>query len=72
LQQFPAIGGLFHRIARIVSPLHESTPEGEFSVDVETFVFSEFRLIPAQRIQLNDGNPLGLGSQASAHPYRVC
>ena len=34
------------------------------AVDDETFVFGSFRLIPAQRMLLNDGQPLRLGSRA--------
>jgi len=33
-------------------------------VDDETFVFGSFRLIPAQRLLLDDGKPLRLGSRA--------
>jgi predicted ATPase/DNA-binding winged helix-turn-helix (wHTH) protein len=33
-------------------------------VDEETFVFGSFRLIPAQRMLLEDGKPLRLGSRA--------
>jgi DNA-binding winged helix-turn-helix (wHTH) protein len=33
-------------------------------VDDETFVFGSFRLIPAQRMLLDDGKPLRLGSRA--------
>jgi predicted ATPase/DNA-binding winged helix-turn-helix (wHTH) protein len=33
-------------------------------VDDETFVFASFRLIPAQRMLLDDGEPLRLGSRA--------
>jgi DNA-binding winged helix-turn-helix (wHTH) protein len=33
-------------------------------VDDETFVFASFRLIPAQRMLLEDGRPLRLGSRA--------
>jgi DNA-binding winged helix-turn-helix (wHTH) protein len=34
------------------------------AVDDETFVFASFRLIPAQRMLLDDGEPLHLGSRA--------
>src|SRR5262245_15296416 len=34
------------------------------TVDDETLVFGSFRLLPAQRILLNDGKPLRLGSRA--------
>src|SRR5271165_4675316 len=34
------------------------------SVDEDTFAFGPFRLIPAQRILLEDGKPLRLGSRA--------
>ena len=33
-------------------------------MDDETFVFGSFRLIPAQRVLLDDGKPLRLGSRA--------
>ena len=33
-------------------------------MDEETFAFGSFRLIPAQRILLEDGKPLHLGSRA--------
>jgi DNA-binding winged helix-turn-helix (wHTH) protein len=33
-------------------------------VDDETFVFGSFRLIPAQRMLLDDGKPLRLGGRA--------
>jgi len=33
-------------------------------VDDETFIFGSFRLIPAQRVLLDDGKPLRLGSRA--------
>jgi DNA-binding winged helix-turn-helix (wHTH) protein len=33
-------------------------------VDEETFAFGPFRLIPAQRMLLEDGKPLRLGSRA--------
>ena len=38
--------------------------EDDFPVDEETFAFGSFRLIPAQRTLLEDGNPLRLGSRA--------
>src|SRR5262245_66424694 len=34
------------------------------TVDDATLVFGSFRLLPAQRILLNDGKPLRLGSRA--------
>src|SRR6516165_2488023 len=34
------------------------------AVDEETFAFGSFRLIPAQRVLLDDGKPLRLGSRA--------
>src|SRR5215470_18019814 len=34
------------------------------AVDDETFVFASFRLMPAQRVLLDDGEPLHLGSRA--------
>jgi hypothetical protein len=33
-------------------------------VDDETFIFGSFRLIPAQRVLLDDGKPLRLGGRA--------
>ena len=33
-------------------------------MDDETFIFGSFRLVPAQRVLLNDGQPLRLGSRA--------
>ncbi len=33
-------------------------------MDEETFVFGSFRLIPAQRMLIEDGKPLRLGSRA--------
>ena len=33
-------------------------------MDEETFAFGSFRLIPAQRVLLDDGKPLRLGSRA--------
>jgi len=33
-------------------------------VDDETFIFGSFRLVPAQRVLLDDGRPLRLGSRA--------
>jgi len=33
-------------------------------VDEESFVFGSFRLIPSQRVLLEDGKPLRLGSRA--------
>src|SRR5437870_4264415 len=38
--------------------------EDDSPVDDETFVFGSFRLIPAQRMLLEDGKPLRLGSRA--------
>jgi DNA-binding winged helix-turn-helix (wHTH) protein len=38
--------------------------EDDFPVDEETFAFGSFRLIPAQRMLLEDGKPLRLGSRA--------
>jgi predicted ATPase/DNA-binding winged helix-turn-helix (wHTH) protein len=34
------------------------------AVDDETFIFGSFRLVPAQRVLLDDGKPLRLGSRA--------
>src|SRR5690242_12676600 len=36
----------------------------DFPVDEEAFAFGSFRLIPAQRMLLDDGKPLRLGSRA--------
>ena len=36
--------------------------EDDFPVDEEAFAFGSFRLIPAQRTLLEDGNPLRLGT----------
>ena len=33
-------------------------------MDDETFIFGSFRLIPAQRVLLDDGKPVRLGSRA--------
>src|SRR6266478_9410404 len=33
-------------------------------MDEETFIFGSFRLVPAQRVLLDDGKPLRLGSRA--------
>src|SRR6202047_4317716 len=38
--------------------------EDASAVDDEAFVFGSFRLIPAQRLLLDDGKPLRLGSRA--------
>src|ERR1700732_1073341 len=38
--------------------------EDASAVDDEAFVFGSFRLIPAQRMLLDDGKPLRLGSRA--------
>src|SRR5580700_8308032 len=38
--------------------------EDAAAVDDESFVFGSFRLIPAQRMLLDDGKPLRLGSRA--------
>jgi hypothetical protein len=38
--------------------------EDDFQVDEEAFAFGSFRLIPAQRMMLEDGKPLRLGSRA--------
>ena len=34
------------------------------AVDDETFIFGSFRLVPAQRVLLDDGKPVRLGSRA--------
>jgi predicted ATPase/DNA-binding winged helix-turn-helix (wHTH) protein len=38
--------------------------EDDFPMDEESFAFGSFRLIPAQRMLLEDGKPLRLGSRA--------
>src|SRR5713101_2885455 len=38
--------------------------EDDSPMDEETFAFGSFRLIPAQRMLLEDGKPLRLGSRA--------
>src|SRR6266436_2655730 len=38
--------------------------ENGAAVDDETFIFGSFRLVPAQRVLLDDGKPLRLGSRA--------
>ena len=38
--------------------------EDDAPMDEETFVFGSFRLVPAQRVLLDDGKPLRLGSRA--------
>jgi DNA-binding winged helix-turn-helix (wHTH) protein len=38
--------------------------EDDFRVDEETFAFGSFRLMPAQRMLLEGGRPLRLGSRA--------
>ena len=40
------------------------TLKDHFPLDEEAFVFGAFRLLPAQRILLEDGNPVNLGSRA--------
>src|ERR1700680_2450032 len=40
------------------------SPLGVSPMDEETFVFGSFRLIPAQRMLLEDEKPLRLGSRA--------
>jgi predicted ATPase len=39
-------------------------PRAIFQMDEQTFAFGSFRLIPAQRVLLDDGKPLRLGSRA--------
>jgi predicted ATPase/DNA-binding winged helix-turn-helix (wHTH) protein len=39
-------------------------PSAIFPMDEETFAFGSFRLVPAQRVLLDDGKPLRLGSRA--------
>jgi len=38
--------------------------EADFPMDEESFAFGSFHLIPAQRVLLEDGKPLRLGSRA--------
>ena len=44
--------------------MNGSDPKGDLPVDDVTFAFGSFRLIPAQRVLLEDGRPLRLGSRA--------
>jgi DNA-binding winged helix-turn-helix (wHTH) protein len=44
--------------------LNREAFEDDSPVDEETFAFGSFRVIPAQRILLEDGKPLSLGSRA--------
>jgi DNA-binding winged helix-turn-helix (wHTH) protein len=44
--------------------LNREVFEDDSPVDEETFAFGSFRVIPAQRILLEDGKPLRLGSRA--------
>src|SRR6201988_1137057 len=44
--------------------MNRETLEDDSPMDEETFAFGSFRLIPAQRILLEDGKPLRLGSRA--------
>src|SRR5215471_17610137 len=39
-------------------------PSAIFPMDEEVFAFGSFRLVPAQRVLLEDGKPLRLGSRA--------
>ena len=39
-------------------------PGAIFPMDEQTFAFRSFRLIPVQRVLLDDGKPLRLGSRA--------
>jgi hypothetical protein len=64
--------GQFHEpsylpaFAEILPSLYESERrfEDHLSMAEESFVFGSFRLIPAQRILLEEGKPLRLGSRA--------
>jgi len=38
--------------------------ENDAAVDDETFIFGSFRLVPAQRVLLDDGKPVRLGGRA--------
>jgi len=40
------------------------SPSAIFLMDEEVFAFGSFRLVPAQRVLLEDGKPLRLGSRA--------
>ena len=44
--------------------MNPKTVKGYSPLDEEAFVFGVFRLLPAQRILLEDGKPLHLGSRA--------
>src|ERR1700737_3779946 len=41
-----------------------NAPQDDFLVDEEVLVFGSFRLVAAQRMLLEDGKPLRLGSRA--------
>jgi predicted ATPase/DNA-binding winged helix-turn-helix (wHTH) protein len=44
--------------------MNRKAPEDDSPMDEESFAFGSFRLIPAQRMLLEDGKPLRLGSRA--------
>src|SRR6266853_3411095 len=44
--------------------MHRKALEDDSPMDEESFAFGSFRLIPAQRMLLEDGKPLRLGSRA--------
>src|SRR5271166_6617800 len=44
--------------------MNREAPEDDCPMDEDTFAFGSFRLIPAQRMLLDDGKPLRLGSRA--------
>jgi len=44
--------------------MNPKTLMGDSAMDEEAFVFGAFRLLPAQRILLEDGKPVNLGSRA--------
>jgi hypothetical protein len=43
--------------------MNPETLKDDSPMDEEAFVFGAFRLLPAQRILLQDGKPLRLGSE---------
>src|SRR5215471_15033490 len=53
------------RFAKIFRRLYESKAlKDDSPMDEEAFVFGAFRLLPAQRMLLEDGKPVHLGSRA--------
>jgi DNA-binding winged helix-turn-helix (wHTH) protein len=43
--------------------MNREAPEDDSPIDEGTFAFGSFRLIPAQRMLIEDGKPLRLGSR---------